>query len=72
MDMVAVLEAVNTVGFPIAVAIAMFWHLNKERESHAEESRKVTEALNNNTIILEKLLTKLGMEGKCDEGANHG
>ena len=47
-------EIVN-LGFPIACVIAMFWMLNKESENHREEMQKVTEALNNNTLVLTEL-----------------
>ena len=54
-----VLQAVSTVGFPIVVAGAMFWKMNKQDEDHKQEMNKITEAINNNTIALTKLLDKL-------------
>ena len=54
-----ILTAISTVGFPIVVAAAMFWKMNKQDEDHKEEMGKVTEAINNNTIALTKLLDKL-------------
>lgn len=54
-----VLQAVSTVGFPIVVAAAMFWKMNKQDEDHKQEMNKITEAINNNTIALTKLLDKL-------------
>lgn len=52
--------AVSNVGFPIVCAAVLFWLQNKEREAHKEESQKLTEALNNNTVVMEKILTKIG------------
>ena len=54
-----VLQAISTVGFPIVVAAAMFWKMNKQDEDHKQEMNKITEAVNNNTIALTKLLDKL-------------
>lgn len=54
-----VLTAISTVGFPIVVAGAMFWKMNKQDDDHKEEMQKVTEAINNNTIALTKLIDKL-------------
>lgn len=54
-----VLQAISTVGFPIVVAAALFWKMNKQDEDHKQEMGKVTEAINNNTIALTKLLDKL-------------
>lgn len=54
-----VLQAISTVGFPIVVAGAMFWKMNKQDEDHKQEMNKITEAINNNTIALTKLLDKL-------------
>ena len=54
-----ILTAISTVGFPIVVACAMFWKMNKQDEDHKAEMNKVTEAINNNTIALTKLIDKL-------------
>lgn len=59
MDIQAILTAISTVGFPIVVAGAMFWKMNKQDEDHKQEMGKVTEAVNNNTIALQKLIDKL-------------
>lgn len=72
---------IQSVGFPIAVAIAMFIMLQSEQKNHKEESQetrnaitdlkvsfsdaihsqeaKTTEAINNNTLVMQKLLDKL-------------
>ena len=54
------MQVVQTLGFPIAVAIAMFWQNTKLQEQHKEEMSKITEALNNNTIALTELKDKIG------------
>ena len=55
-----IIQIIQTLGFPIAVAVAMFWQNNKLQEQHKEEMAKITEALNNNTIALIELKDKLG------------
>ena len=55
MDIGAIQGLISDLGFPIACVIAMFWMMNKEREDHKEEMKKVTEALNNNTLALTEL-----------------
>ena len=55
-----ILNAISMVGFPIVVAAAMFWKMNKQDDDHRQEMAKVTEAINNNTIALQKLIDKLG------------
>lgn len=57
-----ILTAISTVGFPIVVACAMFWKMNKQDETHKEEMAKVTEAINNNTIALTRLIDKLDIK----------
>ena len=54
-----ILTAISTVGFPIVVAGAMFWKMNKQDEVHREELNKVTEAIQNNTVALTQLIDKL-------------
>jgi hypothetical protein len=73
---------IQTVGFPIACAVAMFLMLQSEQKAHKEESQKlndaimdmkltfneairdqehnITEAINNNTLVIQKLIDKLG------------
>lgn len=75
------LTIIQSVGFPIAVAIAMFVMLQNEQKAHREEAEKlnetitdlkitfnasitdqersITEAINNNTLVIQKLLDKL-------------
>lgn len=54
-----ILTAISTVGFPVVVSCALFWKMNKQDDDHKQEMAKVTEAVNNNTIALTKLIDKL-------------
>lgn len=51
---------IRDVGFPIAVAVALFWKNVKDQEQHKAEMDKMTEALNNNTLALTELKDKIG------------
>lgn len=76
-----IITLIQTVGFPIACAVAMFLMLNNEQKAHKEETQQLTAtitdlkvsfseainqqksdmvtALNNNTVVLQKLIDKL-------------
>lgn len=73
MDAQFILQAVTSVGFPIVCCGAMMWYVkystdrNREdveklNQQHKEEMKDVTEAINNNTIALQKLCDKLDNE----------
>ena len=59
MDVTVVTQLITTVGFPIACTFVLFAYLNKEREEHAAETKELKEAINNNTIVMQKLIDKL-------------
>ena len=40
-----VITMIQTVGFPIACAVAMFLMLHNEQKDHKEESQKITETI---------------------------
>lgn len=65
-----VVTLIQTVGFPIVMCGAMAWYvkyisdknreqITAEREAHKEEMNEVVKAINNNTIVIEKLIAKL-------------
>lgn len=76
-----VITLIQTVGFPIACAVAMFIMLNSEQKSHKDETEKLTatitdlkisfseaistqktdmvSAINNNTLVIQKLLDRM-------------
>lgn len=72
MDANTIVTIIGSLGFPIASCVAMgafVKHLtdsnnariDKMQTEHKEEIAKVTEALNNNTLALQKLCDKLGV-----------
>lgn len=65
-----VVTLIQTVGFPIVMCGLMAWYvkyisdknreqITVEREAHKEEMSEVIKAINNNTIVIEKLIAKL-------------
>ena len=59
MDISAITTIVSNLGFPITCVIVMFYFLQKEQSSHKEETQKLTEAINNNTVVMERVLERL-------------
>ena len=68
-----IVQIISAVGFPIVAAVGCAYFVkwqyeqnNKTIESmraeHKEEMSKMTEALNNNTLALQKLIDKLDKE----------
>lgn len=53
---------ISTLGFPIAMCLIMCYYINKINDAHKEEAGKFAEALNNNTVVLQKLCDKLDSE----------
>lgn len=65
-----IIQMISTIGFPVVMCIALSWYVkystdqNNQRidemtAKHQEEIKTVTEALNNNTLALQKLCDKL-------------
>ena len=74
MDLNGIVTVISTIGFPVVACIGLAWFVkyqtdnnNKEvaemRKEHAEEISKVTDALNNNTLALQKLCDKIDNKG---------
>ena len=57
-----IVQIVTQLGFPIAMCLLLFWYVTKKDESHREEMNKMAEAVNNNTIVMQRLLDKLVAE----------
>lgn len=55
MDGQLIMNAISTVGFPIVMCIILLNVVNKQNEEHKEEMSKITESLNNNTLVIQHL-----------------
>lgn len=62
MEIEAITQMVNTMGFPIACVVALFMRMTKQDEMHKQEIDKLSEALQNNTLVMTKLCDKLGVD----------
>ena len=62
MEFNDIITAICTVGFPIVAYGALYWYIIKKDAEHKEETEKMTEAINNNTIALTKLIEELKNE----------
>lgn len=62
-----IITAISTVGFPIVMCGALFWKMDKQDKEHKEEMNKSTEAINNNTVVLQKLMQMLSDKIEFDE-----
>ena len=58
-DLHAAASLISQLGVPVALLIAMFRLLDKERSDHKEEMKNLTTAINNNTIALTKLIERM-------------
>ena len=59
MDLEAIVSLFSNLAVPVACLIATFILWNKEREDHKQEQKELTEAVNNNTLALNKLVDRL-------------
>ena len=62
MEAGTIISAMSTVGFPIIMCLVLMWYTKDLNEKHKEETEKFTTALNNNTVVLQKLCDKLDVE----------
>ena len=60
MEMDAIVSLFSNLAVPVACLIATFFLWNKEREDHKTEQKELSEAVNNNTLVIQKLLDKMG------------
>lgn len=78
MDGQTIASLISTLGFPIVACIGLGWYVKYQtdknfettkemRQEHVEEMNKITEALNNNTIALQKLVVLLGKDDEINE-----
>ena len=66
-------QIISAVGFPIVAAVGCAYfvkwqyeqnqkQIDEMRKEHKEETAKMTEAINNNTLVIQKLIDKLDKE----------
>ena len=67
MDANVIITMIGSLGFPICACIGLGWFVTSElrsmRSDHKEEMAKMTEAINNNNLLLQRILDRLDKEG---------
>ena len=59
MDWTLITQLVGSIGFPIVACVALFTQMNKQSQQHKEEMDEMRKSIDNNTLALTRLLTKL-------------
>lgn len=73
----AIMNLISSGLFPIAACVALAWFFNKTNENyrgdikdlqkrHDSEINKLTEAVNNNTMVMQRLVDRLSKEDSKD------
>ena len=60
MDDSAIIQAISTVGFPIVMCLLFMYYIKYINDQHKDEIDKLSQSVNNNTLVMQKLLDKLG------------
>ena len=59
-----IINLINTAGFPVAMCCVLLYYVNKLIDSHRKEVDELTEAINNNTNVINILLERINNENK--------
>lgn len=54
-----IIQAVSTVGFPIFMALLLFWYMTEQAKNHRAESDSIKEAINRLELAITTLINKL-------------
>lgn len=57
MEMTDVINLISNLGFPVAMCVALFWYMVKQREAHKEETEHLKDTIAENTKVLAELTT---------------
>lgn len=82
MDVQDVITGISTLGFPIICCLLMMYYVKYSTDNHREEVTKlneehrkemteVTEALNNNTLALQKLCDYISIKDVKNENSTN-
>lgn len=62
MEFSDILTLIGSYAFPIVMCVAFFWKLDKDGKAHKEEVDKMSEALKDLTLSVQKLIDKLEVQ----------
>lgn len=65
-------QLISAVGFPIVVAVALYYQNSSLSSSYAKLTQQLQEKIDNNTLILTRLVDKLHQDVLLDEQTNNG
>ena len=54
-----ILQATSSIGFPIMISFILLWFINKQLETHKEETNSLKDVIAENTLTIAKLSTYL-------------
>lgn len=64
-----IVNVISSVGFPIAMALLLFWYMTKQEEKmvelqkeHKEETASLKDAIDKLEVAITALITKIGKE----------
>lgn len=64
-----ILQRISTTGFPIMVSLILMWYVNKQLDTHKEETNALKEVIAENTLALVSL--KEMIQGHTNEEKRH-
>ena len=64
MDWQMAVSLIGSVGFPIVACIALFMQMKEINKSHKEEIDELRKAIENNTLVVQKLVDQEAKEQK--------
>lgn len=59
MDVNNLTPLVGTLGFPVVMCLMFFKYIKQMTEQHKQEVKELSEAVNNNTLVMQQLIDKL-------------
>lgn len=62
MDYTAAAQLIGSLGFPIVACVMLYVRMEKQDENHRQEVGELTKAIQNNTVVMQKLIDHLGGE----------
>ena len=63
MEVSELIQAISTVGFPIVMCLLFMYYIKYINDQHKDEIDKLSQSINNNTLVMQKLLDKLEDSG---------
>ena len=62
-----IITAIRTVGYPIVMSLLMFWYVKFQNENHKKEIDDLKTAINNNTLVIQKLIDRYDLKNETKE-----